>query len=337
MTNFVWMLLFGFAVALGLTGWLCRHALAASLLDIPNARSSHTRPTPRGGGLAFVVVFLGSLPILYAAGRLPQTTLWAFLGAGAMVALIGFCDDRQPISAKWRLLAHFAGSAWGLYWLGGMPPLPVFGHAIDLGGLGQVLALFYLVWVLNLYNFMDGIDGLASIEAISVCIGGLLLYGLGGQGLNWQCAVLAVAVAGFLCWNFPPAKIFMGDVGSGFLGVVVGLFSLQAARLEPQYFWSWAILLGVFVVDATLTLARRFLRGEKVYQAHRSHAYQVASRHYGGHKPVTLAVAAINLVWLLPWALWVGVGHLDGVLGVLVAYAPLFWLANHFQAGGKES
>ena len=102
-------------------------------------------------------------------------------------------------------------------------------------------------------------------------------------------------------------------------------------------FWSWLILLGVFIVDATLTLFRRWLRGEKVYQAHRSHAYQFASRHYGAHKPVSLAVAAINIVWLIPMALWVGSGGLDGLIGVALAYCPVLLLAIRFNAGGRET
>lgn len=137
-------------------------------------------------------------------------------------------------------------------------------------------------------------------------------------------------------WNFPPAKIFMGDAGSGFLGLVLGLFSIQAAWIKPQFFWSWLILLGVFIVDASWTLARRFLRGEKVYEAHRSHGYQFASRHFGAHKPVSLGIAAINVVWLLPIALWVGLGNLEGLTGLILAYSPLILLAIQFKAGAKE-
>jgi Fuc2NAc and GlcNAc transferase len=332
-----WILLIALGASVLLTGLIRRYALASSLLDIPNARSSHTLPTPRGGGLAIVIVFLVGLPLISWQGYLSQDVLWAILGAGLWIALVGFLDDHGHIPAKWRLLAHFMGSAWGIYWLGGMPPVLIFGYSCDLGWIGQILGAIYLVWLLNLYNFMDGIDGLASIEAISVCGGGFLLYMLSGHGFSWELALLTVAVMGFLFWNFPPAKIFMGDAGSGFLGMVIGLFTIQSSSLAPQYFWSWLILLGVFIVDATLTLVRRFLQGEKVYEAHRSHAYQVASRHYGAHKPVALAVAIINVFWLVPMALWVGVWGLDGALGLIVAYFPLLFIANYFNAGVKES
>jgi Fuc2NAc and GlcNAc transferase len=332
----IWIFLLAFIAALALTGLLRRYALAASLLDIPNARSSHSLPTPRGGGVAIVVVFLLGIIPLSLSGQLVTSTVWAFLGAGVWIAVVGFIDDHQHIPARWRLLAHFIGAAWGLFWLGGLPMLALFG--IDLTVLGYVLGAFYLVWLLNLYNFMDGIDGLASIEAITVCLGGVLLSLLGSNatGQTYPLILLMMAVAGFLLWNFPPAKIFMGDAGSGFLGITLGLFSIQAANHTAQFFWSWLILLGVFIVDATWTLARRFLRGEKVYQAHRSHAYQFAARQYSSHKNVSLAVAAINIGWLLPIALWVGLGGCNGLLGLSIAYLPLLLLAIHFKAGLAE-
>ena len=323
-----------------LTWVLRRYALARSLMDIPNARSSHSVPTPRGGGVAIVLGFLLVLPVVASMGLLPWPLTWALLGGGAGVAVLGFLDDHGHIAARWRLLGHFAGAAWALFWLGGLPPLVLFGLTLDLGWVGHGLAAIYLVWLLNLYNFMDGIDGIASVEAICVCFGGALLYTLLGQlgqlGLALAPLLLAVAVAGFLCWNFPPARIFMGDAGSGFLGIALGILSLQAAWAAPQLLWSWLILLGVFIVDATFTLLRRLLRGDKVYEAHRSHAYQYASRQFGKHLPITLAVGAINLLWLLPIALWVGVGGLDGLLGVGIAYLPLVWLAVKYRAGELE-
>ncbi|RJG09217.1 glycosyltransferase family 4 protein [Pseudomonas cavernicola] len=324
-------------VSLLLTGALRRYALARNLIDIPNARSSHSVPTPRGGGVAIVLSFLVALPLLASVGVLAWPVMWALLGAGAWIAVVGLLDDHGHVAVRWRLLAHFIGAGWALGWLGGLPPLVIFGFDLELGWLGYALAAFYLVWLLNLYNFMDGIDGIASAEAICVCLGGALLYLLLGEGATALVPLsLAVAVAGFLFWNFPPARIFMGDAGSGFLGIALGVLSLQAAWVAPQLLWSWLILLGVFIVDATWTLLRRLLRGDRVYEAHRSHAYQYASRQFGKHLPVTLAVAALNLFWLLPIALWVGLGGVDGALGLLVAYLPLVWVAVRFKAGERE-
>jgi Fuc2NAc and GlcNAc transferase len=334
-----WLLLALIAVlAFVLTGALRRYALARSIIDVPNARSSHSVPTPRGGGVAIVLCFIGAIPLLAGNFGLASDVAIALGGAGILVALIGFLDDHGHIAARWRLLAHFSAAAWALYWLGGSPPLALQGMQIETGALGIALAAIYLVWGLNLYNFMDGIDGIASVEAICVCVGGALIYWLAGQpGAAITPLALAAAVAGFLIWNFPPARIFMGDAGSGFLGITLGILSLQAGWVEPNLFWAWLVLLGVFVVDATFTLLRRLLRGEKVHEAHRSHAYQYASRRYGRHLPVTLTVLAINILWLMPIALAVGTEKLSGIYGLTIAYVPLILLASYFRAGMREA
>jgi Fuc2NAc and GlcNAc transferase len=323
--------------ALCLTWVLRRYALARSLMDIPNARSSHSVATPRGGGVAIVVSFLVAVPLFAATSRLSWDMVWAILGAGGGTAILGFLDDQGHIAARWRLLGHFCAAAWALFWLGGLPAISILGVTLNLDWFGYVVAAFYLVWMLNLYNFMDGIDGIASVEAICVSAGACLIYWFGGfENLIWAPLLLAMAVAGFLYWNFPPASIFMGDAGSGFLGIILAVLSLQAAWIAPQLLWAWLILLGVFIVDATLTLARRLLRGDKVYEAHRSHAYQFASREIGRHLPVTLVVGGINLFWLLPIAMCVVLLGLDGVVGLVIAYAPLVVLALRFHAGELE-
>ncbi|ENB9665918.1 glycosyltransferase family 4 protein [Pseudomonas putida] len=333
----LWSLFAVLIVSLLMTAALRRYALARSVIDVPNARSSHTVPTPRGGGVAIVIAFLLAISALMLTSAEHINTLVALAGGGALIAVIGFMDDHGHIAARWRLLGHFIAAAWMLGWLGGLPPLLLFGWTLDLGWLGGALAAVYLVWLLNLYNFMDGIDGIASIEAITACLGAAWLYWLGGlSGAAMLPLLLAAAVAGFLYWNFPPAKIFMGDAGSGFIGIVLGGLSLQAAWVSPPMFWCWLILLGVFIVDATYTLVRRSLRGDKVYEAHRSHAYQFASRKYGKHLPVTLTVAVLNLCWLLPVAYCVVQFGLDGALGVVIAYVPLVALAVRYRAGDLE-
>ncbi|MFG0321327.1 glycosyltransferase family 4 protein [Pseudomonas sp. zjy_13] len=332
-----WMVPLVVIASLLMTAGLRRYALAKSILDIPNARSSHVIPTPRGGGVAIVVSFIAVLAFLGFQGNESARALLALAGAGGLVAIIGFMDDHGHIAARWRLLGHFIAAFWALYWLGGLAPLSVFSWTLELGVFGTVLAAIYLVWMLNLYNFMDGIDGIASVEAICVCIGACLTYWLAGHThLMTLPLLLAMAVLGFLFWNFPPARIFMGDAGSGFLGIVLGVLSLQAAWASSQLFWCWLILLGVFVVDATFTLLRRLSRGEKLYEAHRSHAYQFASRRYGRHLPVTVGVAVLNLFWLLPIALCVALFDLEGVVGVLIAYVPLVGIAFAYKAGSAE-
>lgn len=318
------------------------YARHSSLNDLVNARSSHSIAVPRGGGILFSVIFFISLSVIFAQG-LVSTINFISLLSGFFVAFLGFRDDIADVAIRWRLSGHFAAAFWSLFWVGGLPPLMICGFTIDLGWFGHMLAAVYLVWLLNLYNFMDGIDGIASVEAIFVCVSGALLYGvssyLGAEIQLGQYLVplfLAAAVAGFLIFNFPPAKVFMGDSGSGFLGITVGVLSLQAAWVQPQLLWAWLILLGVFVIDATFTLLRRLIRGDKVYEPHRTHAYQCAARLYAGHKPVTLCVLLINMLWLLPISLCVTFGVLDGFIGVLVSYIPLIFLALKLKAGYQQ-
>jgi Fuc2NAc and GlcNAc transferase len=302
-------------------------------MDRPNKRSSHSVPTPRGGGIAIVVAFLAGLLVSGYETSSAVTTALLFGGIG--VAVVGFVDDHGHIAARWRLFTHFSCAIWILCWLG-VPRLEWMGGTVDLGALGAVLAVLYLVWMLNLYNFMDGIDGIAGIEALTVGAGGTAIYWLVGLPLSGDAALpalLAAAALGFLVWNFPPARIFMGDAGSGFLGLILGAFSLQAALVRPVLLWCWLVLLGVFIVDATVTLIRRLLRRELLYKAHRSHAYQQASREFRTHRSVTIAVAAINVLWLFPWAVAIAIGRVDGVAGLVAAYIPLLALALRFRAG----
>ncbi|WP_339471866.1 MraY family glycosyltransferase [Pseudomonas sp. EL_65y_Pfl1_R83] len=317
-----------------LTVGIRRYAISRSLIDVPNSRSSHSVPTPTGGGVAIVLIFLLFVPLFGVTGGTDWQMIWSLLGTGIGVAALGFLDDHGHIAARWRLIGHFVCASWALYWLGGLPPLEYWGGVVDLQWFGGILSAFYLVWLLNLYNFMDGIDGLASAEAICTCLGICMIYWLTGfTGLIGPPLLLAMAVSGFLVWNFPPARIFMGDAGSGFLGVTMGVLSLYAAWKSPVFLWVWLVLLGVFVVDATMTLFSRMLRGHRVYEAHRSHAYQHAARKAGSHFSVTMAVAAINLFWLLPIAICISVFALNGLLGVIIAYLPLMVLAYKYRAG----
>lgn len=335
--TFAWLLIAVAIASFLLTAVIRRYALARSLMDIPNARSSHTVPTPRGGGVAIVLTFLPALLALWQQGWATGSQVLALGGAGLLVAIVGFVDDHGHIPARWRLLGHFAAALGLLIGLGGAPSLTVAGIPVHSAWLLLPLLAVYLVWLLNLYNFMDGIDGIAGLEALSVCAAMCVVYAMGGHSQAMAAPLLlAAAVLGFLVWNFPPAKIFMGDAGSGFLGLTLGGLSLQGAWLDGHYFWAWVIVLGVFIVDATVTLLRRLLAGEKVYEAHRSHAYQHAARRFGRHLPVTLCTAAVTLCWLLPMALCVTWLGLDGALATLIAYVPLVALALKFRAGRAE-
>ena len=328
------LLLAACAITAALTGAVRHYALRRDLLDIPNQRSSHAAPTPRGGGVAVVLVCLAAAALLAGQGVLSPQTAWALLGGGLLVALVGLLDDLGDVRARWRLLAHLAAAAWLLWWLWPMAPLPLLpGLVLPWNGLLAVIALIGIAWLINLYNFMDGTDALAATQAITVAAPATMLLSLAGApGLALFTALVAAAALGFLAWNLPPARIFMGDAGSGFLGFIFAGQALASHAAGAVPIWSWLILLGVFIVDATVTLLRRMARGERWYQAHRSHAYQHAARAHG-HGRVALAVAAINLLWLLPLAAVAAALPTWGVPILLAAWAPLTLLALHHRAG----
>lgn len=327
-----------FAAAALLTGLVRRFALASGLVDIPNPRSSHTRATARGGGLAVVLAATAGLIGLFIVGVVSQRLLLVVAIGGALVAVVGFLDDRYSLPAGVRFTVHALATAWALGWLGGLPPLQFGHHLVKLGAAGYLIGALGILWVLNLFNFMDGIDGLAASEAVFIT-GAVGLTGLVGARMDAVPAaacVIALATGGFLCWNWPPARVFLGDVGSGYLGYVIGVLALASARTDPVALWVWLILGGVFFVDATATLCRRVLRGERASEAHRSHAYQWLARRWGSHSKVTVAALAVNLVWLLPWATLTAKFPTYGALSVLAALAPLTVLAVGLGAGRRE-
>jgi Fuc2NAc and GlcNAc transferase len=204
--------------------------------------------------------------------------------------------------------------------------------------LNYIVAVLGIVWVLNLYNFMDGIDGLAASEAVFVSWGGAFLLVFGGAPAGVAAAALAFGAAcvGFLLWNWPPAKIFMGDVGSGYIGYTIAVLALGAFRENAPSLSVWLILSGVFIVDASVTLLRRLARRERVFAAHRSHAYQWLSRRLGSHKTVTVAVLAMNFLWLLPLALFATVYPRRALWGAVGALGSLVIVALVAGAGRPE-
>ncbi|MEJ0084648.1 MAG: glycosyltransferase family 4 protein [Pseudomonadota bacterium] len=283
-----------------------RLAVTYGFIDRPNERSSHRNPTPRGGGSAIVAVVTLSLTVLVLLGRIPFATFAVLAAGGFAVALVGFIDDRRPVSTRVRLSVHIAAAIWALYWLDGLAPLRFGDRLIDFGWAGYVLGGLGIVWMLNLFNFMDGIDGIATSEAGFIALSAAFLLSSGDftTGIPAIGIVLGAACCGFLVWNWPPAKIFMGDVGSGYLGYFLACTALAAGRENPTALFVFLVLGAVFVADATVTFLRRVARRERYDVAHRTHAYQHLSRCWGSHKAVTAAVLAINLSVLLPTAAW---------------------------------
>lgn len=275
-------------------------------LDHPTDRSSHTVPTPRGGGIGLVVVTLGGGVWGIANGLLDRGFGVALLGGGAMVAAVGWWDDRHRLSARARLLVHVAAAAWGVVWLGGYPSLSIGDTSLRLGVAGGMLAGLAIAWAINLFNFMDGIDGIAGVEAVMVAAGGaLLLVRAGAPEALLVPLLLAGSSAGFLVWNWSPARVFLGDVGSGFLGYALALCAVWSENRFGVPALFWVVLSAVFVVDATATLLRRAVRRERVAEAHRSHAYQRLVQAGWSHAKVSSGVLLLNAIligasWLAP-------------------------------------
>ena len=320
-----------------LTAWFLGHALKKGMLDIPNERSSHNAPMPRGGGMAIVVVCSLALIWLGIINELPDSIVLALLVTGSLVAGVGWLDDRQGVRPSWRLFVH-ASSAALLFWALYLTQAELQDADTVYVALLALLIVPGLTWLLNLYNFMDGIDGLAGFEAVSVAAAAALLifWQAPGSGLSLALLLIAAATAGFLWWNWPHARIFMGDGGSGWLGFMLGAIALCSLFSGVLSLWPWLILLGVFIVDASATLARRLLCGEAVFRPHRSHAYQRWSRYFNSHNVVTIITLLINLLWLFPLAVIAVAFPAFGMAWLIVAWAPLFgiWLWSELRLQG---
>ena len=327
-----------FLLAFAMTYFMRAYALKKNIIDNPNERSSHSVPTPRGGGVAVVCTYLLGLAVSIYSQQLTLQIGLTLMAAGFVIALLGFLDDHGHINSMLRLVVHFLVAIGVVMSLGGFSEVTAF-NGLQLGFIANIIAVLFLVWLLNLYNFMDGINGIASVEAITTVVSMAILYYVLNTTLNSDILwLLAACVFGFLLWNFPKAKIFMGDACSGFLGLTLGILALIALKENLALFCAWIICLGVFVVDATYTLIKRVLSGYKMYDAHRSHSYQILSRKWGSHTPVTLAVAAINLLWLFPIAyMTVTQAWAYPELAVLIAYIPLLFVAIKFKAGHADA
>ncbi len=320
-----------------LTGLLRRWLIERQVIDVPGERSSHSAEKPRGGGIAFVAGISALLGFAFYQGSIDLALLLALCLPGLMIAAIGFIDDLRSLPLQPRLLTQLVAAAVAL----ALIPLP----PITLGAatLQQPLLLFPLyllasVWFINLYNFMDGIDGIASLEAISMLTSAALILALAGDSV-WASLLFALAapVAGFLVWNFPRSKIFMGDVGSAYLGFVLAALALCSAALTELNVWTWLILAALFVVDSTYTLLERMRSGQRWTQPHRLHAYQVLSRRLNSHPRVNLILLAINLAYLLPLAWYATAAPERGWLLALAAYLPFVFACRLVGAGKRCS
>jgi len=287
----------------GLRNWA-----AVRMLDIPNARSSHSRPTLRGGGLGIVIgVLLGAWSLVISRTvRIPLNEIAALSAGGGMVALVGWLDDIHRLSYRIRLGVQAISSAIILISLGDFPAItaPFVGN-IHLYPLGISFALVWIVGLTNAYNFMDGIDGIAGGQALIAGLGWAIIGFISGQYFFGLIGVLfAASSLGFLFYNWPPARIFMGDVGSAFIGFTLAVLPVIATQRNPRLMVAGTLFVWPFICDTTFTLVRRMINKESIFEAHRSHIYQRLVIAGYSHRFVTLIYMGLALIGTVLALLW---------------------------------
>jgi len=307
------------------TGLIRRYA-GIDWQDPPGHRRSHRRTTPRPGGIAFLLVWLGAVSWLLLHDYLPLSDVSGLLGGAVVVAVGGLLDDRFELRPGDKIFFHLLGAGWFVY-VSGFPDGLQTGFGLIPFGMFKIpLALAGFVSLTNVYNFMDGSHGLAALQAVFVALALAAWFVFQGDvGLALVAFTLAISVAGFLPWNFPGGRVFMGDVGSGFLGfALAGLVVLAAQRGEMPMMVG-ALLLGLFLADSTTTLVHRWRAGRRWYTPHREHLYQVLIRGGWSHTRVALAYSAANLFLVLPLAVLAGRWP-SLMLPAIVAFGVVFVL-----------
>lgn len=321
--------LLAFVVAALLTRNFSSPVSRLYLLDHPNERSLHTHPTPRTGGVAMLVGLGVALPVWLIIVDVMGPILWLLSGTG-LVAMLSFLDDRNGVSVGVRFLGHIVGASFVVLGAGLM--LPSFSqHTLWPLWVGVGLSVLFLVWMINLYNFMDGMDGLAAGMAV-IGFSAFAVMGALANNLSFLVINLTIvgAAGGFLVFNFPPARIFMGDTGSATLGILAGTLCLWGAQEAVFSFWAGLLVFSPFIVDATVTLVRRILQRERIWVAHKTHYYQRLVLLGWGHRKTVLA-AYILMLACAGSAMWIArsPSSLPLVFGVWVSAYMLLAVLVH--------
>ena len=309
------------------TGVASAYARRRGMFDQPGPRRSHHEPTPRGGGVGIVFGLTCGLCGATAAGLLDWSLTVVLLLGLLAVAALGWADDHRPVNSFLRLGLQFFIAGLTLWALGGLQQLQFGPWAVESGLLRQLLAIVALVWLTNLFNFMDGIDGLATWQTIFSASAIALLTVAGGASELTGIALLVLAAGvGFLPWNWPRARIFMGDIGSSGLGFFFGLICVLGANNSGMPVLLSAMVLSLFVTDATATLLLRLLRGHQWYTAHREHAYQLWNRRGWSHNRVVACAMLLNLLFILPLVWWARIEPWREIVAAAVLFGGLLAL-----------
>jgi len=331
-----------FLLALSLTYYLSRPSAVLYIIDTPNERSLHTQPTPRSGGLGILFSLLVLIPSSYFVYNINAPVFhWIALSV-LIIAIISFVDDCMDVSALYRFVLHFIAAAILLIqadlWI---IELSIASYTVSLPFIIAVpVSLLFIVWMVNLYNFMDGMDGFSGGMSV-IGFASFALIGAWQQQFEFMLfnALIASASLGFLWCNFPPARIFMGDAGASSLGFLAAGMSLWAQKLEIIPLWLSLLLFSPFIIDATVTLLRRLLQGEKIWQAHRSHYYQRLVQLGWGHKKTVLVEYVLMLVCSLSTLFILQLPTaLHWQMGVLwiMTYIFFIYAVNYLEAKSEE-
>lgn len=319
--NAVILSLFTLALSLVFCGLYRRLALRWRILDRPNERSSHSEPTPHGGGVPLLLAFFVGVLVASRSGLPVATSFPVVLPFALGLMVTGVLDDiwHLPVLLRFAIYALCALLTVAILL---MHVFPVIDFRYCLVVATVAIAL---LWLMNLFNFMDGIDGLAGLQGLFACVAAALLSAWQGGSHPYvlTCALLAMALLGFLYWNWPPARLFMGDAGSVPSGFLLGSLAILGAVDGQLPASCWIILLAPFITDASYTLIWRAATGQPVTSPHRLHAYQRLSRLWRGHLAVDLLLLAIGLFWLFPLASLVVIYPACQLILVILAYFPL--------------
>lgn len=317
-----------------LTGIVRRYALWRHALAVPEFRHGPLEPTPRGGGIALSLSMLGLLVMLNHYGLLDIDATRSLSFSGLIAVLACLLHDVRPLSVKQRIGLQFLAAAAALNWYGRDLIVVIFDGYVYLTDWWLPLLALGIVVFINLTNFMDGIDGFAGSQAFVMMFASSCLLAISGEE-QWALPLILMCapVLGFLAWNWPPAKIFMGDAGSSFLGVFITVLGLYLAADTAINVWCWLILMGWFVVDGCWSLAVRMLRGKDWHRSHRMHAYQILARRWDSHVYVTLLLWLVDWLWLFPLAYLAMESEALGLVWLLVAYLPLCAGCWYLKAG----
>lgn len=300
------------------------------MYDFPNDRSLHTEAKIRGGGAAILISFIIFTSILYFLEYIPSKLFLSQVIGSITLGVIGWIDDKKGLSAKFRFSIHIILAVIALILCNGFSSINNIKIIVNLSFIGNIIMIFYIVWMINLYNFMDGIDGLAISQALIPSIFLAMYFGLHGEiEVSLLSMVLIFSSVFFYNYNWPPSKMFMGDVLSGFLGYYFAIMTFYLYNELHYSFFLIPVLMTVFIYDSTATLIKRVIRKEKIWEAHNEHYYQKFAKIYG-HKKVTVCIICLDILLYLPAYLLIKFPKYD-ILLTIIAYSFIsifIWIAG---------